>query len=884
MKHPRVFGVFFAAALAAVFAFVSPSVALAGTYDISDESASGGYIYLTERGATYNVTSDLSYPIKTRNDNITINFNGHKLELPADSTSNAIEDENSTYGGGYPTCTINDAVIINNGSGEGIHTRNSYFTANNCTVTTQDNYCVSVNINLLAINGGSYTRTSGTGALAYVSTIYHDRYYCGLRINSGTFVAPKGSLMVQRDDAGGVYSPYVCAAGGTFSYPDIATYVEGNAVVRGSDGMWSITNTEAAAQDAYCYVELGYRYYHSDCSGRAYFGKGDGEAAKELADKTGSTVTDITRRVTFDVAGGSPTPKAQDVGRGKTATEPEVPHKVGYKLAGWTNKDTGEPFSFDTPITDDITLVANYEKADDCTVTFDAGEGSFPSGADYTRTVAYDDTAASCEPSEKPVLAGKVFDYWSLNGANRYDFSSTVTSDLVLKPVWKDAVAECDGSYYGSLADAFNAVAGTTGKTVRLLGDVVESASVENAENLTIDLGGHTVSASRSGDTVISAGGCDGLTVKNGRIDATDASGLRIGTCDNITLDHLTINASSEYQMGAYLFQCSGFNINDLEITSSDEDGDALTISRSSGSVNGGSFKGEGGGVGAIVASSDVTFNGATVVGTRQVDEDSPSQAILYLAANITITDGAYTDYLAQLVYPGHDDDDDEEYAPEHDFPSSTISIEGGFFGSADNAANVASGKCLLKRAGGMYEVVGQDEAPSGASAWVDLEGARVWFEDASEARACAERAASAEGSGLASAYNIATYVSRGSAVMTGYVRKGSSLGYMPEGEQVPGYGFAGWYVDGERKDASYVPEGDVTLTAMWSKDGAAPGELDPNPSPVPGADEGSGSDGDAKGQALPPTGDSPRALEGALAACAALAAAGFTLRRRARR
>lgn len=63
--------------------------------------------------------------------------------------------------------------------------------------------------------------------------------------------------------------------------------------------------------------------------------------------------------VTFDSAGGSPVP-AQTVTMGDKATEPEDPTRDGYDFAGWYSGEV--KYDFDTPVTEDITLVARWSR------------------------------------------------------------------------------------------------------------------------------------------------------------------------------------------------------------------------------------------------------------------------------------------------------------------------------------------------------------------------------------------------------------------------------------------------------------------------------------------------------------------------------------------
>ena len=62
--------------------------------------------------------------------------------------------------------------------------------------------------------------------------------------------------------------------------------------------------------------------------------------------------------VTFETAGGSAVAQ-QNVKNGQMATKPTDPTKEGYKFGGWYDGDT--KFDFDTPITKDTTLTAQWQ-------------------------------------------------------------------------------------------------------------------------------------------------------------------------------------------------------------------------------------------------------------------------------------------------------------------------------------------------------------------------------------------------------------------------------------------------------------------------------------------------------------------------------------------
>jgi len=81
---------------------------------------------------------------------------------------------------------------------------------------------------------------------------------------------------------------------------------------------------------------------------------------KAAASVTIQVIENINRTITFDSIGGSEVPP-QTVQNGKKATEPSPPTLENADFAGWYLEDTEEPFSFSTPIREDITLHARWE-------------------------------------------------------------------------------------------------------------------------------------------------------------------------------------------------------------------------------------------------------------------------------------------------------------------------------------------------------------------------------------------------------------------------------------------------------------------------------------------------------------------------------------------
>lgn len=82
------------------------------------------------------------------------------------------------------------------------------------------------------------------------------------------------------------------------------------------------------------------------------------------------TKEDERHTVSFDANGGT---SVSDIAviYGRPATEPAAPEKLGCRFAGWTLD--GEAYDFSLPVTEDITLVATYERLED-TEIYNDGE------------------------------------------------------------------------------------------------------------------------------------------------------------------------------------------------------------------------------------------------------------------------------------------------------------------------------------------------------------------------------------------------------------------------------------------------------------------------------------------------------------------------------
>ena len=143
--------------------------------------------------------------------------------------------------------------------------------------------------------------------------------------------------------------------------------------------------------------------------------------------------------VTFDFDNGTPV-ATQIVEDGGTATKPSAePTKAGYTFGGW--QLNGAPYDFKTPVTENITLVAKWEKSgkNEFTVTFDAAGGMFTDGSEQRKIEVENDQLIPLDKVEKPIWAGYTFLHWYKTGENSpYDFTSKkVTEDITLVAKWE---------------------------------------------------------------------------------------------------------------------------------------------------------------------------------------------------------------------------------------------------------------------------------------------------------------------------------------------------------------------------------------------------------------------------------------------------------------
>lgn len=169
-----------------------------------------------------------------------------------------------------------------------------------------------------------------------------------------------------------------------------------------------------------------------------------------------------TYTVTFDLnyTGGG-IYKTINVESGETVSAPTNPSRSGYSFSGWYTKATGgSKFDFDTEITENITLYAQWIKKS--SGSSGGGSGSYiPPASNYTVTfesnggsavasqIVMEGTTAT-EP-ETPLRGGYRFQGWYADSAltEPYNFSAPVNRDFTLYARWTalDGTEQCRVTY-----------------------------------------------------------------------------------------------------------------------------------------------------------------------------------------------------------------------------------------------------------------------------------------------------------------------------------------------------------------------------------------------------------------------------------------------------
>lgn len=152
-------------------------------------------------------------------------------------------------------------------------------------------------------------------------------------------------------------------------------------------------------------------------------------------------VADSNFKVSYDLNyEGAPAAEVTDVVKNQQAEE-KAPVRDGYTFVAWyTDPDFTQAFDFSTPITEDVSLFALWQKdgASYVDVTFDYDYYGVKLNQ-YSYPVESGTPVA--KPSVDPVRTGYTFNKWVDEAGNDYDFSQPVTAATTIKASWTKAVS-----------------------------------------------------------------------------------------------------------------------------------------------------------------------------------------------------------------------------------------------------------------------------------------------------------------------------------------------------------------------------------------------------------------------------------------------------------
>ena len=109
-----------------------------------------------------------------------------------------------------------------------------------------------------------------------------------------------------------------------------------------------------------------------------------------------------------------------------------APTKEGHTFEGWFEKDSTQPWDFDTLVTGNITLYAKWEPIPTTTYTVTFIDG------DHTWTVTVNSEEKIDEPSPAPTKEGHTFEGWfEKDSTQPWDFDTLVTGNVTLYAKWE---------------------------------------------------------------------------------------------------------------------------------------------------------------------------------------------------------------------------------------------------------------------------------------------------------------------------------------------------------------------------------------------------------------------------------------------------------------
>ena len=270
--------------------------------------------------------------------------------------------------------------------------------------------------------------------------------------------------------------------------------------------------------------------------------------------------------VAFDLGDAVAMVEDQTINYGELATEPIIADEmiggVMKEITGWTLN--GEPFTFDTPITESITLVAVWETKV-YTVTFDTGDSST---TEADQMVAYN--ALATEPLVDPVhtyATNFSFVEWQVEGV-LYDFNTPITGDVTIVAIYQQDSAidiSTEQAFFDmavhetSYEYVLTADLDFTGFTWTATGDSfkgVLDGQNHTIANITMDTGSSYGGIfSRANGATIS-----NLVIENLDVTAAGRGGGLIGrtengevTITNVVMNHVSVTGNDSNGVAAFI-------------------------------------------------------------------------------------------------------------------------------------------------------------------------------------------------------------------------------------------------------------------------------------------------------------------------------------------
>ncbi|MDO4853962.1 MAG: InlB B-repeat-containing protein [Coriobacteriia bacterium] len=557
--------------------------------------------------------------------------------------------------------------------------------------------------------------------------------------------------------------------------------------------------------------------------------------------------------------------KSKD-GEYQVVKKSDVPEAAKYCLHDTNFKDElGDVYFEDKTQADSLKDVIGGDIEAKHTITF---KTSFKSSEPYTTKYAWDNGTVSAP--DAPIKEGCTFGTWyqkTDDGYTKFNFDTKITSDITLYAQWNADVADVNGIFqYPTVQEAIDEA--EAGDTVNLLKSVEQKAEVGQGKDITLNLGGNTLSTTESLSSdfpgLISVTGDAKLTIKDGTLSAITKSSSRSPACVYLTGESAELKVENVSMSGNYapIHATAGTltvdNGSDYKIEASTRVDYAVYLE---GTAKATIVEGE-------FAASGFDYEG--------LDDASYGCVGLKGNAQLTIKNGTFDDRVAVLG------------------SNTKLTIENGGFGRPDNASAITDGKVFLKaKDDSFYWVTDEANARVENSRYVVTDAnvspkTKVYTYEYSDAQNYYKYSLTGEklskDSTLHKMHKV-QFQSQGSAVGEPLYLESlvDAYGELPEGAQLDGYTFDGWFAGNSKITADATTNDDqgyeVNVVAQWTKDSADQDADDDSDSDGSDSDDSS-TESDSDSDSLPDTGDPAGAI--VVVALAGALAGGVRFLRRA--